>query len=329
MLTAILLAGLCTALSLPVWIAFARRRGIHDLPSHRRLHAIATPRGGGVCIALALLVGLVFFPDEGRVPALGLSAVFAFALIGFWDDLRSPSAPVKLLLQCLAAVLLAFGLRDGWRTEVMVALPLLAVACLVQVNAWNFMDGINGLVATQSFLIAAVVALWPEQEAGTAFAAAWLVGACLGFLPFNLLRARSFLGDAGSYLLGAAVFLLLAVSVRAGKFSLPQAFVLCSGLLFDSGFTLIQRSLRGRNLWRAHREHWYQYVVRRGRSHASVNLMYAAWTLCAFALAAAMQQQPVVLQWMILFALSIVAWIVHVSLKRRALTSARQRKAVA
>lgn len=326
MLAAVLLAALCTALLMPAWIALARRHGIHDLPAQRRLHSVATPRGAGVCIALTLLVGLFLSPDEGRMPALALLALFAFALIGFWDDLRELSAPAKLLLQCLAAALLAFGLRDAWRIEVMAVLPFLAAACLVQVNAWNFMDGINGLVATQSLLIASIAALWPGQDTGLAVAAAWLAGACLGFLPFNLLRARAFLGDSGSYLLGAAVFLLLAVSVRAGKFSLPQAFVLCSGLLFDSGFTLIQRGLRGRNLLRAHREHWYQYAVRRGRSHAAVNLMYAIWTMLAFALAIAMQQQSSLRQWAMLFALSIIGWIMHVSLKRHVLTSARPRK---
>ncbi|MFT3806144.1 hypothetical protein [Arenimonas sp.] len=256
-----------------------------------------------------------------------LLSVLAFASIGVWDDLRSPSAVAKLLLQCLAALPLALGLREGWPVEAWLALPLLAMGCLLYVNLWNFMDGINGLVAMQSLLIAAAMACWPGGDPGLAWAAACLAGACLGFLPFNLPMARVFLGDAGSYLLGAAIFVGLALSVRTGKFSAPQAFVLCSGILFDGGFTLLQRAMRGRNLWRAHREHLYQYAVRQGRSHASVSLMYVAWTLLAMALAWAMQPLPVPQQWAIVLVLGVTSWAAQVSIRKRILALARHREA--
>lgn len=324
MLVAVLVAGLCTAFLMPIWIAIARRHGIHDLPAQRRLHGSTTPRGAGICIALVLGLGIALGHTD-FLPGLAMVGVFGFAAIGAWDDLFNPTAATKLALQCVAAVLVAFGLREGWPAAPWFVLAVLGVGSLMSVNLWNFMDGINGLVATQSLLIAIAIAFWPEQGIGLAWCLAWFAGACLGFLPFNIPKASAFLGDAGSYLLGAAVFTGVALSLRDGKFSLPQAFVLCSGILFDSGFTLLQRALQGRNLWRAHREHLYQYAVRRGRSHARVSLMYVLWTLLSIVLAWGMQGLPAAVQWLILVVLGVVAWMTHVSLKQRILASLRHR----
>ena len=326
LLTAALLAGLCTALLMPAWIALAKRHGIHDLPQQRRLHGSVTPRGAGVCIGLSLVAGLALSDGAEFAPPLALLSVLLLASIGVWDDLRSPSAVAKFVLQSLVALLLGFALRESWPLAWSAAVLVLAAGCLLYVNLWNFMDGINGLVAIQTVLIAAALALWPGQGAELALAAAWFAGAGLGFLPFNLPKASAFLGDSGSYLLGAAIFVLLALSVREGKFSLPQAFVLSSGILFDGGFTLLQRALRGSKLWRAHREHLYQYAVRRGRSHVFVSLMYAAWTTLAAALAWNMGRLPAMQQWMLLTAFLTASWFAHVSLKRYCLASARRRK---
>lgn len=327
MLVAALIAGLCTASLMPAWIVLARRHRIHDLPAQRRLHGSIVPRGGGVCIGLTLTAGVIASAGAEFVPAVALTGVLAFALIGLWDDLRNPSAVAKFVLQCLAALLVILGLSAAWPAAPWMLLPLLGAGSLLSVNLWNFMDGINGLVAMQGLLIAATLALWPGQDSSFALGMAWLAGACVGFLPFNLPKARAFLGDSGSYLLGAAIFVAVALCLRDGKFSLPQAFVICSGILFDSGFTLLQRTLRGRNVWRAHREHLYQYAVRRGRSHASVSLMYAAWTLSAVALAWCMGSLPIVQQWALLFALAGASWAAHIYLKQRCLQRARHRSA--
>jgi UDP-N-acetylmuramyl pentapeptide phosphotransferase/UDP-N-acetylglucosamine-1-phosphate transferase len=160
------------------------------------------------------------------------------------------------------------------------------------VNAWNFMDGSNGMIALQTAVIAVLLALWPRQDPAIACASVALAAACLGFLPFNLPRARVFLGDVGSHVLGAAVVLLLGWSLRAGSLTWLQALLLCTPVLLDCGLTLARRIVRGRPFWLAHREHLFQYAVRKGHSHARVAIAYALATVLAAALALALPGNP-------------------------------------
>jgi UDP-N-acetylmuramyl pentapeptide phosphotransferase/UDP-N-acetylglucosamine-1-phosphate transferase len=208
---------------------------------------------------------------------------------GLLDDFRPLPAFAKLGLQVLVVAgvftpLLAPELRGH--------LPYLALAWLALlyfVNAWNFMDGSNGMIPLQSLVIALAVGTWPGQDPGVALAALALAAACLGYLPLNLPRARVFLGDAGSLLLGAAVFALLAASCTGGVMSLLQALLLASVVLLDTALTLARRVVAGKPFWRAHREHLYQYAIRVGHSHAKVAFAYAGATGVAWLLALTLQ----------------------------------------
>ncbi|HUP91912.1 MAG TPA: hypothetical protein VM074_06655, partial [Solimonas sp.] len=113
---------------------------------------------------------------------------------------------------------------------------------------------------------------------------AWIVAAaCMGFLPFNLPRARVFMGDTGSHVLGATVAMLTLWALRSGDAGAGQVALLLSAFGIDAGLTLGKRIVQGRKFWRAHREHLYQMAVRKGHSHARVCLAYAAWAiLCAW-----------------------------------------------
>ena len=263
------------------WIAYARRQALHDLPGRRRLHEVPTPRGGGIAIAISVMAALAWLAGQGEASfsLLGLVAgIAAFAAVGLLDDLLPMPSLAKLLLQLAAAAVLV-ALAGGSLPLQWLAGVVLVVGCAYFVNVWNFMDGSNGLVSIQALLIALALALWPGQEPALRLAALAVAGSCLGFLPFNFPRARVFLGDVGSHAMGAAVFALLWLSCRAGTIDPFQAAMLASAVLFDSGFTLVRRVLAGRIPWRAHREHLYQYAVRRGHGHARVALIYGAWTV--------------------------------------------------
>ena len=315
------LATLLSAALTFAWIALARYRSIVDLPGGRRLHERATPRGGGVSIALVFLAALALAALLGEFPThwrFFAASVAAFAGIGFVDDLRHLSAPMKLAWQSLAAAVMALGffaipasLADGlWFVS-----GVLAIAYTV--NAWNFMDGSDGLIAVQAGLVAAVLAVWPGQGEYLRLFAVVLVAASLGFLPFNLPRARVFLGDVGSHTLGAATTALLLAALHDGTLSWPQALLLISAVLFDSGLTLIRRACAGRTLWRAHREHLYQWAVRRGHSRLAVCIAYALWTLCAASLAWRLRAAPEMAAWLALSALFVIAILLYFSLRRR------------
>jgi UDP-N-acetylmuramyl pentapeptide phosphotransferase/UDP-N-acetylglucosamine-1-phosphate transferase len=310
------------------WIGFARRRRIEDQPGQRRLHATATPRGGGIAIAIVVIAALSWLGLDGdtSLPWLQLAVgIGLFAALGLLDDLSPLAAPVKLALQLAAAAVLVLPILRAGNVGWLLAAVLL-VGCAYLVNIWNFMDGSNGMVALQALLLALALAFWPGQPAELRLACLAVAGACAGFLPFNFPRAAVFLGDVGSHTLGAAVFLLLLLSWRAGSIGLLQGLLISSALLLDSGLTLLRRAGAGRPVWRAHREHLYQYAVRVGHSHRNVALWYAAWTLAAIAMAAlAGKFRSTFVIWSLFIVCLVFGTAVHFRLRSRWLGSRMQR----
>lgn len=265
------------------WLLLARSRRWLDLPDERRLHAQATPRGGGIGILVLALATMCWLAAAGgheaafwRLSALGLLVCGAAGLL---DDLGRLGSFGKLLMQLLAAILLALALLslkaspDPWWLG-----AGLVVSTLLLVNFTNFMDGSDGLVASQSGLIVVGLMLLGALALAPFWLGLTVLAAVLGFLPFNLPRARIFLGDVGSHALGYCLALLCCRAWLEGQLALPQIFLLCSALLMDAGLTLAGRIGRGERFWQAHCQHLYQWALRRGVSHPRVCLAYLVWT---------------------------------------------------
>jgi UDP-N-acetylmuramyl pentapeptide phosphotransferase/UDP-N-acetylglucosamine-1-phosphate transferase len=215
-------------------------------------------------------------PWFGVFAGLGLAAG-----TGLLDDLLPMPSRFKLAGQGLAALAIALALP--WPGVPVLAGCAIAFAwTLVLLNFWNFMDGANGLVAVQTLVVAVALACLATAPAPASFA--WVAAAaCAGFLPFNLPRARVFMGDTGSHVLGATIAVSTLWALRAGDAGIGQVALLLSAFGLDAGLTLAKRMVQGRRFWRAHREHLYQMAVRKGHSHARVCLAYAAWAiLCAW-----------------------------------------------
>lgn len=255
---------------------YALRRGLLDQPGARRSHAVATPRGGGIGIAVAgagCLAALAVWMDPAWWwAAAGLVLVSG---AGAWDDHRPTSPLLRLGLHVLAGIALAASMQGRGASP---AEMLLAFALAVGlVNVWNFMDGIDGLAASQGALCAAaLLAIANGPVTGLAVAVA---AACLGFLPFNLPRARIFLGDAGSGAIGFLLALLLA-SGAMGRAASDWVLLLlpASAFLVDAAMTLGWRAVRGERWWTPHVQHLYQRASRRF-GHGPVALAYAGWTI--------------------------------------------------
>lgn len=256
------------------WLArgYAIRRQLMDAPGERRSHEVATPRGGGIAIVAALLAAAAWLawqlPGDRLWLASFAAGLVLVAGVGWWDDHRPLSPWLRLAVHALAA----FGLAGAcWlasgRWEA-VAVAWLAV--MVLVNIWNFMDGIDGIAATQAALCA--LAFLFVLDGPGAWLAAALFAACAGFLPFNFPRARIFLGDVGSGALGYALASLLALAAMAkpmqGLLILPML-----PFLVDAGFTLLSRILKGERWWTPHVGHVYQRAARRF-GHIRVTLAY-------------------------------------------------------
>ncbi|SDD45488.1 MraY family glycosyltransferase [Aquimonas voraii] len=269
-------AGLCR-----LALAYAQRRGLLDAPGRRRSHQQVTPRGGGISFVLVVaLLAPMLLPDLRMALSFSLG-LLAIGAIGWWDDHRPLSARLRLLVHVLASAQFLW-LLQGPPTDIATLLQFgLSLFWLVMlVNFWNFIDGINGLASLQA-LIAAGLYAGLGQAAGLSGAALLMLtlsAALLGFLPYNLPRARMFMGDVGSGALGFALgafALMLLPSVRA-----PWLLLLpVAPVLVDAGLTLVKRILLGRRWYAAHREHLYQWWVRRGASHVRVSLAYAAFSL--------------------------------------------------
>ncbi|HYG05977.1 MAG TPA: glycosyltransferase family 4 protein [Stenotrophomonas sp.] len=301
-------AVICALSVLGTWAArgYALRRRLLDEPGERRSHVVATPRGGGMAIVGAMLVAAGWaawrWPGQGITiagAAIGLALV---AGIGWWDDHRPLSARLRLAVHVLASLLWGAVV---WRISGNAWMGALAAAFAVGlINVWNFMDGINGLAASQAALAAAAYA-WvlapPLSSWGWALAAA-----CLGFLPFNFPRARIFLGDAGSGGLGFMLAVLFGLGLAAGLS--PWSLWLPLGtFLVDAGFTLIGRMLSGQRWWEPHAQHVYQRLGRRF-GHTRVTLGYACFSCVAIALFFRLQElQP---RWE---AAGSIVWLVSAS----------------
>ncbi|MBX9701735.1 MAG: undecaprenyl/decaprenyl-phosphate alpha-N-acetylglucosaminyl 1-phosphate transferase [Acetobacteraceae bacterium] len=279
---------------------------ILDHPNHRSAHSVATPRGGGVGPVLAFIVGLLVLyqvAESARIaerPFRGVMlAALAIAGVALIDDIRHLSARLRLAAQLLAA-LVAVGsglvltrialpwvgvVELGW-----VGVPLTLFWILGCTNAVNFMDGLDGLVGG-TVLIAAIAlcAIAGEQGGGFVYAAAlFLAAGFAGFLPFNLHRARIFMGDVGSQFAG---FMLAVLAVAASRFDVNQLSflivpLLLFGLLFDAAFTLARRALAGARLSEAHRTHLYQMAQRSGMPVRAVAAAHWGFALFHAGLAA-------------------------------------------
>jgi len=269
---------------------WARRRHILDLPNARSSHVRPTPRLGGIGLVCGVLAGCLL-PIGGAIDprrgGLVLATAVILAAVGLLDDLRGLSAQLRLVVQLPAGALTVWGLdvvpramAAGASEPLALAFGVLAAIWIVAfVNAFNFMDGIDGIAAGQA-LVAGIGWLVLGAAAGDAAViglAAPVAGASVGFLILNWSPARLFMGDVGSAFLG---YLLAAIPLTAADpvaLAAP-ALLLVWPFLFDTAFTLVRRARRGERLLDAHRSHLYQRLSAPGVSgaltHAQVSRRY-------------------------------------------------------
>lgn len=253
----------------PLLIPWLRSRGVLDIPNERSSHATVTPRGGGIAVVAALATGLLLGRQGGWDVAVILLIAVILGAVGLIDDFRGLSAKARLAILLLVGA--AAGLLLGSSHSLLLAVPVMVAWTAAYVNAFNFMDGING-ISGLSGLVAGVAYLfmgYSFESPGLVALGAALAGACLSFLPFNLPRARVFLGDVGSYSVG---FVIAACAWIAWAADAPPVLAIAptSVYLVDTGVTLLRRAREGEPLMEAHRSHTYQRLVTSGWSHAVV-----------------------------------------------------------
>jgi len=278
----------------PIVKTFAQKVGAMDVPGEaRRVHDHPIPRMGGLAIFLGFILSVLLFAHVDRtIQGILLGSVIIVAT-GAVDDIVSLNAWVKLVLQIIAASVAVFY---GVRIEVLVnpivwssadywvlgklSIPLTVFWIVAITNSVNLIDGLDGLavgVSTISSLTMFVIALIVAVD-NVAVILAALVGACIGFMPYNLNPAKIFMGDTGSLLLG---YILATMSVLGlFKFYAVVSFVVpllaIAVPLFDTAFAFLRRILHGQSPMHPDRGHFHHRLIDMGLSQKqAVAVLYS------------------------------------------------------
>jgi len=287
-------------------VALMIRFPILDHPNARKAHTTPTPRGGGVGVVVAFMLGMIVLfaiADNARLAAMQFLGVIVAALaiagVALADDAWDLRFTTKLAAQGGAAlVAVASGLViDRLAVPGLGLVPLgwlgvgLTLFWIVGcTNAVNFMDGSDALVGSVMLVASLALALISASEgAWFVYASAlFLAAGFAGFLPFNLPRARIFMGDVGAQFAG---FVMAVLAVAAARFDATQISflivpLLLFSLLFDAAVTLARRALAGERVSSPHRSHLYQMAVRSGVSAAHVAAAHSGFAVFHGVLAA-------------------------------------------
>lgn len=254
-----------------LYFRIARHYNISDQPNRRSSHKTITLRGGGIIFPFAAFLWFLLF--EFQQPWLIVSLLF-IAMVSFLDDIKNLPSFLRLLGHIIAISVLF------WQLDVM-TLPWYSVIiayifCIGWLNAFNFMDGINGITAFYSLItLFSMLYLNQIMEFASQELMIFLIMAVLIFSFFNVRKqAKTFSGDVGSismaFLLAAFMILLM---MKTGKIEYILFFAIYG---VDSVFTIIFRLINKENIFTAHRSHLYQYLCNElNRSHIFISSIYA------------------------------------------------------
>jgi Fuc2NAc and GlcNAc transferase len=289
-----LITILASSLACAAWLYLASRWQLYDLPNERSAHKQPIPGGGGVGLLLGLLCGVALYGQlTSGWPAVYwqlLGAASVLALIGLVDDIKG--LPVLLRFLLYAAITLV---AIEWQS-LYAALWISAVAAvyvLWMLNLYNFMDGIDGLAASEACFVCLAAALLSYLLGASewySLICLFTACACMGFLYWNWSPARLFMGDTGSIALGFLLAMLSLLGTREGGLPLLSWLILLGVFITDASYTLVWRIFTGQAFTEAHSLHLYQRLSRHWDSHARVGCGLAAvnlfWLLPIASLAA-------------------------------------------
>jgi UDP-N-acetylmuramyl pentapeptide phosphotransferase/UDP-N-acetylglucosamine-1-phosphate transferase len=301
------------------------KRQVIDLPNERSSHSVPTPRGGGlviVIITLAVALVSMFLSQnwkEGLVLVIVGSGV---AWIGWQDDLKSLSPKLRFSLQGLAALLTILGL--GYFKSItiplfgelhlgLVGIPITLLWIMGLINAFNFMDGIDGISGSVALTASLGWMLFlgvNGQFSSPVFWIALVIAASnLGFLGHNWFPARIFMGDVGSTFLGFCFAVLPLLSVNKVGDAFLLGVIVMWAYILDTLITFLRRAIKREKVFSAHRSHIYQRLVISGYPVPTITSLYLLLTSLGVVLAYAWIQEYTFAPAAIIIGLPIV-WII-------------------
>lgn len=284
-----------------------------DTPGHRSLHQQPTPRTGG----LGIIAGVGATSALSHAwPMQWLIALSILILISLLDDFVGLHASTRLFAQTCSSSIALYWLIPESQTHIL--LPTLILVSIWATNLFNFMDGSNGLAGGMALIGFAWLALFSWNSApDIALLCLALAAASSGFLCLNFWSGKIFMGDSGSTLLGLMMALLGIAGWLRNIWPAWLPIIVFSPFIVDASLTLLKRMLAKQRFWEAHREHYYQRLIRSGWTHRKLALAeYGLMLLCGSVAAIAKAQNNlfVISTWL---ALSVFYWIIVRSIDRR------------
>jgi UDP-N-acetylmuramyl pentapeptide phosphotransferase/UDP-N-acetylglucosamine-1-phosphate transferase len=261
-----------------LFLKYAGRHKMIDVPNSRSLHDLPTPKGGGLAIIISWYIGITTLYLSGMLVKplyFALMSGVLLAIVSLIDDLIGLKPIYRLVVHFITAIL-AFYFLNGLRPLIIPQLgdnyqifiyPFAIIGIVWFINLFNFMDGVDGFASVEAISISLVLFLFTGS-----LPAVLLIACITGFLFWNWPKAKIFMGDVGSTQLGFMLVVLGIYYHNTYEFSILNWIMLSSPFWFDATFTLYRRWRNREKLNVAHRKHVYQRIVQSGFSHLKVNI---------------------------------------------------------
>jgi UDP-N-acetylmuramyl pentapeptide phosphotransferase/UDP-N-acetylglucosamine-1-phosphate transferase len=288
----------------------AIKKSMLDLPNERSSHTIPTPRGGGIAIALTWFTSisiLYYYHQIDKSLFLAFFSGLLLSVISLLDDIYTLKNKPRLLVQAIVSGLglyfvggfnsIDLGFIVFSNPYILNSIAFFTIIWFI--NLFNFIDGIDGYASSESIFVIATLYFFTGE-----IFLLFLLMALVGFLPWNWDKAKIFMGDVGSTLLGYTCIILLFYSHKTQMVSLFEGLILTSLFWFDATYTLIRRFLNKENIGQAHRKHAYQRLVQAGFSHQKTVLWAMFINVFLFILVLLMHQM--VISMLVGFVISLI-----------------------
>jgi len=266
------------------------KNAILEEVNERSSHTVPTPHGGGIAIAITWFTGLIYLQLTSQIESnlfYALLVGIIISVVSFFDDIYELSPRTRLIAQTIVAFGGLFFL-GGFNSlelglfsiENQIITNLFAFLLIIWfINLYNFLDGINGYAGSEALFLSVAGFILFSGEYFIVLAVS-----VLGFLYWNFGKAKIFMGDVGSTLLGYNIAIFTIYYANQNATNLWVWIVLFGVFWFDATWTLLRRKLNHEKLSKAHKKHAYQRLTQAGWSHFKVTNYAIALNTLLFAL---------------------------------------------
>lgn len=296
-----------------IYFKIADNFNIIDKPNERSSHTQITLRGGGIIFYIAVLLFFILSGFDYPYFFLGLTMI---TLVSFIDDIMTLSNKIRLFIQLISILLMFYQIEMF--SYLWWVIPIALIVSVGTINAYNFMDGINGITVSNSLAILILLAIVNHsQNFVNQNLIYFSILSCIVFGFFNFRnKAKCFAGDVGSVAIAFIILFLLAKLIFQTKNIIYILFLLVYGL--DAIWTIVRRLLRKENIFEAHRSHLYQFFANENKSNSLlISTTYGLIQIVTGLIIIFSTKQSRIFQWIIALTLMIIGTLIYLRLKER------------